>query len=226
MDATAPDARRLAGLPAERGGRGPISVVMVDDHPLVREHLGGKIEADPRLRLAAATGDGAEGQRLIEELRPDAIVLEVELPGLDGAGLLRWLRARGLPVCVLVFTGHARPGPLYEVLHAGPDSLLPKGTSSRMVCGEIVAMVRGAPSRGRFNRESAQAVAYQRLRLDETERIVLEFARQERPVAELAARLGVSVSKAKEHRRELCKKFEVDTTLGAVAKAIRIGLIE
>lgn len=231
----------LPGLDSPRGGhafqavepaasrqsaRQSISVLVVDDHPIVREHLIRLIEADPRLAVSAEAGDGLEALRLATELRPDAMVLDVEIPKLGGAGVMRGLRAASLMIRVLIFTGHARQGTLHAVMRLRPDALLHKGDDASVICDEIVAMVRDEPSAGRFRREGAQAVMQDRLTLTEQERVVLAFAAQGRSVSDLAARLDVSQRTAKERRHELCKRFGANSILGVVATATRLGLLE
>jgi len=203
-----------------------ISVLVVDGHPVVREYLAERIAADERLALAGEAGDRRTALRELEGLRPDAVVLDADMPRLDAAAILREMRSRHLAVRVLAFTGHATPDQLRAVLQEEPDSLLRKGVSAAVLCREIVAMVRDEPSAGRFRREGAQAVAPTRLTLDERERIVLAFAAKGRSVAALAARLAVSQRTAKAYRHDLREKFEADSMEGVVAKAMRLGLLE
>lgn len=120
-----------------------ISVLVVDDHPLVREHVARAIGVDERMELAGLAADGEDSLRQIERLTPDVVVLDVEMPKLDGASVLRMLRERKVRSRVLVLTGHARPGPLHDVLHHQPDSLLRKDASAEEICDEIVAIERG-----------------------------------------------------------------------------------
>jgi two-component system nitrate/nitrite response regulator NarL len=215
-----------AGGPCHSPERPPISVLVADDHPILREHLGRMIDADHRLVLAALAEDGLEALRLSDELRPDAIVLDVDMPNLDGAGVLRGLRAAETTIRVLLFTGHAEPGPLREAMRLQPDSLLYKGDGGFAICDEIVAMVREEPSAGRLRREGAQAAARNGPTLTERERVVLAFAAQGRSVADLAARLNVSQRTAKARRHDLCKRFGVDSILGVIATAMRMGLLD
>jgi DNA-binding NarL/FixJ family response regulator len=225
-----PQLRSRALAAAARGDasspRRPISVLVADDHPIVREHLSRVIDADGRLAVAAEAGDGLEALRLAEELRPEAVVLDVDMPGLDGAGVMRGLHTARLESRVLIFTGHADPKPLREVMGLQPDSLMYKEEGSSAISDEIVAMVREEPSVGRLRRESAQAGVQSGPTLTERERVVLAFAAQGRTVDDLAARLNVSHRTAKERRHDLCKRFGATSILGVVATAMRLGLLD
>ncbi|MBS1676066.1 MAG: response regulator transcription factor [Actinobacteria bacterium] len=215
------DPRGAGSAPTRR----PISVLVVDDHPIVREFLSRLIESDPRLRLVAEAGDGIEALRLAEELRPDVMVLDIEMPKRDGVGVLRGLRAADLPIRVLVFTGHASEAQEREVENLRADSVVRKGDGT-CVRDEIVAMVRREPSTGRHKAEGGRSVPHDPWALTERERVVLAFAAQGRSVADLAARLTVSERTAKVCRRDLCKRFGATSILGVVATATRLGLLD
>jgi DNA-binding NarL/FixJ family response regulator len=148
------------------------SVLVVDDHPIIREFLARVIESDARLSVAGEASEGFEALRLASELRPDAMVLDVEMPGLDGAGVMRGLRDAGLSVRVLILTGHARPKALEEVRRLRPDSLVFKNdVHAGNLCNEIVAMASGLSSSGNFTREGDYALVDTRFHLDDKERI-------------------------------------------------------
>jgi DNA-binding NarL/FixJ family response regulator len=201
----------------------PASVLVADDHPIIRDFLTRQIGADGRLALAAEAVDGREALRLAEQLRPDAMVLDIEMPGLDGAGVMRGLDDAGLGVRVLILTGHSRPRALAEVRSLRPDAILFKAeVAARSICDEIVAVTEGV----RVRRDAPYSLPDSRFDLDDTEKVVLRLAAEQRPVAELACRLNVSPSTAKEYRHDLRMKFGAKTTIGVVAIAMRLGLLD
>jgi len=82
----------------------PISVLIVDDHPVVRRGLRVLLEVQDGIEVAGETGDGAAALELAAEQTPDVILLDLKLPGLDGIAVLTELQARGSPARVLVLT--------------------------------------------------------------------------------------------------------------------------
>lgn len=100
-------------------------LLIVDDSPLIRLRLSQILSASDRLQLVGLAGDGREAIRLIEERRPEVVVLDLEMPGLDGFGVLRWMRAHA-PVPVVVCSGAAGRESVFQALEAGAVDFLTK----------------------------------------------------------------------------------------------------
>jgi two-component system chemotaxis response regulator CheB len=103
----------------------PSRLLIVDDSPLYRLRLSQILSASDRLQLVGLAGDGREAIRLIGERRPEVIVLDLEMPGLDGFGVLRWMRAHA-PVPVVVCSGAGGRESVFEALEAGAVDFLTK----------------------------------------------------------------------------------------------------
>lgn len=203
----------------------PISVLVVDDHPLVREHVAGVILADERLELAGQAGDGEEALRQVQERRLDALILDVEMPKLDGVGVLWALRAEGELPKVMLFTGHAGPGQLHDAVRAGPDGLLFK-TETDQICEALVAMLgeeKLAPAR--LNLERAQAIAGARVELSARDVRILRLASEGRSVAQTARELSVAPRTAEQMRHDVRAKLGRATIEGAIALGFAIGFL-
>jgi DNA-binding NarL/FixJ family response regulator len=204
-----------------------ISVLVVDDHPLVREHLAGAISADERLELAGEAGDGAEALRSVEVQRPDSVVLDAAMPVLDGAAVLRHLRERQLPIRVLLLAGHADPAQMRNALRYEPDSLLLMDTSAGEVCEELVAIeTAGVLSSGRLNLERAQLLARNRMELSGRESEVLKLSAEGLTRAQIGNRLRFGASTIRDIRRDICTKLGAPTIQVAIVIALRSGLLE
>jgi len=204
-----------------------ISVLVVDDHPLVREHLAQAIEADERLELAGEAGDGAEALRQIERRPPDSLVLDVAMPGLDGAALLKRLRERRLPIRVLLLSGHADVVQMRNALRYRPDSLLLMDTKAGGVCDELVAMeAEGVFSAGRLNLERAQVLARNRVELTGREWEVLKLSAEGLTRAEIGKRLRFGPSTVRDIRRDICTKLGAPSMQVAIVVAMRTGLLD
>lgn len=202
-----------------------ISVLVVDDHPLVREHVARAILADERLELAGQAGDGEDALCQVQERRPDALVLDVEMPKLDGVGVLRALREEGELPKVMLCTGHAGPGLLYDAVRAGPDGLLFKTEADR-ICEALVAMLREEKlALARLNLERAQAIAGARVELSASDISILRLAAEGRSVAQTAHELSVAPRTAAQMRHVVRAKLGRATIDGAVALGFAIGFL-
>lgn len=204
-----------------------ISVVIADDHPVVREHVGEAICADARLELIDEACDGREALRKVAAHRPKAVVLDVAMPVLDGAAVLKQLRERRVPIRVLLLPGHASAVQMRSALSYGPDSLLPMDTSAEGICEELVAIERGvAFSPGRVNLERAQMLTRNRAEMSGREWDVLKLSAEGLTRAEIGKRLHFALSTVRDIRRDICTKLGAPSMQVAIVVAMRIGLLE
>lgn len=200
-----------------------ISVLVVDDHPLVRERIAQLIEADGRLLLAGEACDGEEALEKIRARPPDIIVLDVFMPGMDGVQVLAAVREEMSGAKVLVLTA----GPtaeLYDVLQQRPDALLYKDQACERICEEIVAVWREEEySLGRAVLAHALLVACARPGLNDRELEALGHLADGLQVQETAMRLGISRRTVEGYLRLAREKLDVATNAAAVARAYEIG---
>ncbi len=203
-----------------------ISVLVADDHPIVREHVAGAICADERLELVGEANDGEEALRKVEQHHPNVVVLDVAMPALDGAGVLKHLREREVPIRVLLLPGHANVVQMRNALRYNPDSLLLMDESVSGICEEIVAMARGNDfSPGRVNLERAQMLAHNGLHLTSRESNVLRLSAEGLTRAEIARQLDFAPSTVRDIRRDICAKSGAASIQTAIVIAMRMGLL-
>ncbi|MFG1606184.1 response regulator [Actinoplanes sp. NPDC049265] len=117
-----------------------IRVVIVDDEPMVVRLLTTIVEAAPDLEVAGTAADGAEAAALVERERPDIVLMDLRMPGVDGLAATARIRARPDPPIVVVLTTFDADGLVIEALRAGADGYLVKSTPP----GELVDLVRVA----------------------------------------------------------------------------------
>lgn len=205
----------------------PISVLVADDHPFLREHVAGAVSADERLELVGEASDGVEALRKVEEQGPDAVVLDLAMPVLDGAGVLKHLRERRLPVWVVLLPGHGSIGQMRNALRHRPDSLLLMDASVEGICEELVAIQHGAVlSHGRVNLERAQVLASNRVELSGREREVLKLSTEGLTRAQIGEHLCFGPSTIRDIRRDICTKLGAPSIQVAIVFALRVGLLE
>lgn len=219
-------------MSAESNSPGSIRLVVVDDHALFRRGLVGLLEEMPGFRVVGQAADGQQALALIEQQRPDVVLLDLNMPVLDGIGTLRALKERRLGVRVLMLTISKDDSDLLEAIRAGADGYLLKNTEpedlrraiQRVAEGqgalspEVTAPVMRALSS--FSGEPASAL------LSEREMEVLECMVDGQTTQQMAARLFISENTVKTHVRHIFEKLDVSNRAEAVGKAMQMGLMK
>ena len=104
----------------------PIRLAIVDDQAVVREALAVMLDLDPDVDVVATAADGAQAVDMAEQVRPDVILLDLSMPGLDGLGALRLIHRDHPGITVLVLTTFAEDGAIRDALGAGAGGYLTK----------------------------------------------------------------------------------------------------
>ena len=123
---------------------GPIRVVISDDHPVVRQGLRSFLEARG-FAVVGEAGDGAEAVRVVEATRPDVLLTDLVMPGVDGLDAIRRLRAGGAPIGILVLTSFSGADQVIPAIRAGADGYLLKDAGPAALEDAIRAVHRGEP---------------------------------------------------------------------------------
>ena len=114
-------------MAAEAGGSGTIHVLLADDDHAFLEALTALIESQPELAVVAGVTDGLAAIELTEDLHPDAIVIDLHMPLVDGVTAVARLRRDHPSMCIVALTGDAHPALHAAVTEAGADAVLVKG---------------------------------------------------------------------------------------------------
>lgn len=206
----------------------PTTVLLVDDHELIRQGLRHAFDRDPQFRVIAEAGSVAEALGRAKEFRPDVVIMDLRLP--DGSGLdaTRRLRAAMPEIGIVVLTMYAGDDHLFGALEAGASAFVPKNAPS----DEVVAAARHAASSPTAFTASDLAEAMKRRmeptgpQLSPRESEVLHLLADGMSVAGIAKKLYVSESTAKTHISKLYEKLGAGNRAQALMTALRLGLLQ
>jgi len=219
-----------------------ISVLIVDDHDIVRQGVCGYLEAQPDITIAGEAADGEQAVRLAAELLPDVILMDLVMPGIDGIEATRRVRDVSPGSQVIVLTSFHEDEHIFPAIKAGALSYLLKNVRP----AELADAVRGAaqgkavlqsPVASRVLQElrdnlppterSTPKIAQQPLAepLSERELEVLDLIAQGLTNRQIADRLYIAVGTVKRHINNIYGKLQVHHRTEAVARARALGLL-
>lgn len=212
-----------------------ITILIVDDHPLIRQALRAVLEKEPDMEVVAETGDGVSAVALAEKLCPDVVIMDVSLPGMDGAEATRQVKMVSPRTAVLALTVHDDDATIAEVLLAGALGYLTKGVFDTEVVRAVRTVAAGnmVLSRSVGNSLLRHVPRYRppRLSLDSGERLtsreleVLRLVACGMPNSDIAATLGLSVRTVKGYLTAIFAKLGVSSRTEAVAFCLQKGII-
>jgi two-component system, NarL family, nitrate/nitrite response regulator NarL len=215
-----------------RTSRSQTRVVLAEDHPVYRRGLVRAVSARTDFELVAEASNGREALDAIVAAQPDVALLDIRMPELDGLSVVRALRSRGNATPVLLLSGSEDSDGLYAALAAGASGYLLKTSEPDEICDAIASVARGEVL---FPRELHAALAQEirareqsvdRPFLTERELDVLRLTAAGRSATDIAGDLHVSVATVRTHLQNAYQKLDVSDRAAAVAKAMRLGLID
>ena len=208
-------------------------VLLVDDHKLFRAGIRSLLQTVSGVEVVAEAGDGREGLRLIEAHRPDVVLMDIMMPGLNGLDAAARV-ARTCPATrVLMLSMNADEDSVLQTLRAGAAGYLVKTADPAELELAIRAVVRGetflssaisghvvAACLGRRDREQTSLE-----RLAPRQREVLQLIAEGYSTKEIAKELGISVKTAEVYRADLMKELDIHDIASLTRYAIRMGVV-
>ena len=211
-----------------------ITVVLADDHHLVRQGLRTLLEAEGDFGVIGEEADGLKVVALVERLRPNVLVLDVQLPGLNGLEITRQIVQRGFQTRIVILSMHANETYVLEALRHGAAGYVLKDANPAEVVEAVheVSAGRRYLSRGLSDRaidayaEKAKTTATDAYEsLTNREREVLQLAAESSSIAEIGARLGISPRTVETHRENLMRKLGLQSQTDLIRYALRRGIL-
>jgi two-component system, NarL family, response regulator LiaR len=213
--------------------QGPIRVLIVDDHAVVREGLRTFLQLQDGVEVVGEAGDGVQALAQAGNLQPDVILMDLVMPGLDGVGAMRALRDRASSSRVIVLTSFLDDGRLMPAIEAGAAGYLLKNVEP----AELARAVRAAHAGEAMLDPTVAARLVQTLaarrhstesdseRLTRREREVLELIAHGRSNKRIAFELGISEKTVKAHVGRVLAKLGVSDRTQAALLAVHEGLV-
>jgi NarL family two-component system response regulator YdfI len=212
-----------------------IRVLITDDHLIVREGLRLILETAENIEVVGEATDGGECLRLVSELNPDVILMDLQMPRMDGITAIQHLRKDHADIAIVILTTYNEDDLMIRGLQAGArgyllkdssrehllDTIIAASKGETLLKPEILARVLAAQSQPKVAASTSVASA-----LTERELEVLHAAARGERNKEIAYKLGITERTVKAHLASIYQKFGVDSRASAVAIAAQKGWLQ
>ncbi len=211
----------------------PVTIVLADDHPIVRQGLKAALDADPDYQVVGEAADGLETLALVERLKPNILIVDVMMPGLNGLEVTRRVAESAPHTRVIVLSMYADEAHVREALKYGAVGYAVKDVD----LAELIRGLREVAAGRRYlspplSERAIEAYARRAQASDNThealtprERQILQLVAEGHTSAEIAAKLGISPRTVEVHRANLLHKLGLRTQTDVIRYAIRRGIL-
>jgi len=214
-----------------------ISVLLAEDHVVVRQGLRSLLSAEADIEVVGEAGNGRQAVQMAQEIRPDIVVMDIAMPLLNGLEATSQIVASGIPTRVLILSSYADDEYVHQLTEAGASGYLIKQTAASDLIKAVREIARGnayfSPSILKrlldLYRESHAGVGKVRRRnehLTSREQEVLQMVAEGHVNKQIASALSLSIKTVEKHRQQLMDKLNIHEIAGLTRYAIAHGVIE
>lgn len=211
-----------------------VTVLLVDDHPIVRQGLRHLFEAQPDMKIVGEASDGLQAVQFAEKFKPDVLILDIMMPGLNGLEVLRQVKERSPESCSIVLSMQSADVYVVEALKAGALGYVLKETGPSELVNAVQQVIQGqrylSPKISERlidiliqTSEKVAADPYQTL--TNREREVLQMAAEGLTSSEIAKRLSISPRTAELHRGRMMNKLGLHNQTELIRYALKRGIL-
>ena len=207
-------------LPSDR----QIRIVIVDDHPVVCSGLTSMLNGHADLAVVGSASSGAEALALTDRVKPDLMLLDLRMPGMDGMGVLKAMDNHVQRPRVIILTSFEKEEDIYRAIRAGAEGYLPKDTPE----SEIIAAIRAVHGGARYiPHHVAARLADRMMRSDLTPREmeIIALIAQGCTNKQVGHALGISDNTVRHHVNSIMEKLHVSDRTEAVSIALKVGIL-
>jgi DNA-binding NarL/FixJ family response regulator len=201
-------------------------VILADDHPIVRAGIRRLLERAGDIEVVGEASDGIEALHLVEELVPDVLLLDVEMPGLKGTEVARRLQVTGSPVHILALSSYDDEQYVLGMLDSGAAGYLTKEEAPQTLVQAVRRIARGELGwisqrmAARSQKETSKGIA-----LTGQEKAVLRWVVAGKTNREIGEALGLSENMVEQHLQAVLAKLGVASRMEAAMRAVHEGLV-
>ena len=214
---------------------GPVTILLADDHQVVRQGLRALLQAEPGWAVVGEASNGLEALRLVEKLNPNVLVTDLSMPGLNGLEVARQASHRRLKTRVIILSMHTNEHYIMEALQNGAFGYVFKNLPAEQLVRAIRDVVAGLhylpppyseTAIDAFLENAKRAVLDSYESLTTREREVLQLAAEGNTAAEIGVRLFISPRTVEIHRANLMRKLSLRNQADLIRYALKKGLLE
>jgi two-component system response regulator NreC len=212
-------------------------VLLADDHPIVRQGLRAVLEAESGFEVVGEVSEGRDAVHAVQELRPEAVVMDIAMPGLNGIEATRQITARPGAPRVIILSMYADVEHIVHALQAGASGYVRKQDADTEL---VKALLTGSPSTPFLTPMVDRELVEEHLRraraaaskegkayepLTPREREVLQLVAEGKPNKQIAKRLSIAVRTVEAHRASIMRKLNLADQASLVRYAVRVGMV-
>lgn len=214
----------------------PISIVIADDHTIVREGLMKLLKEETGLEVIGEARDGREAVNMVQRLKPDIVIMDIAMPKLNGIEATRQIKQAQADTKIIVLSMHDHGRYIRELLGLGVSGYLLKNAASKDIVKAVKSAIKGdtylSPSISSrviedyvgMNKKSLEEELYDKL--SNREREVFQMMVEGSSTKKIAETLFVSPSTVKSHRSNIMEKLKMDNLSQLIQYAIQLGIID